>query len=263
MGVVSRRKVISKYASNLGWGALYESRPVSGLWSSPEKRLHINCLEMRAVALSLKAFLPYLKGHHVLVRMDNMAVVSYINRQGSLRSNNLHAMARSLILRAQHNLCSLREAHVPGIQNHGADMLSRDNVPPGEWSLHPQTVQLIWSIFGEAEVDLFASEDNARCRTFFSKSKDVLAHDWPSRPLYAFPPVTMLPQPHGQYRRGEISSRRQTGNSGIPVPTCGPIMFGPSCLAPQREPGPPDSNIVLARIRVSQTGDRHETAEGE
>ncbi|CAM4654772.1 unnamed protein product [Leuciscus chuanchicus] len=65
-------------------------------------------------------------------------------------------------------------------------MLSRGKVSPGEWSLHPQMVQLIWSIFSEAEVDLFASEDNAHCRLFFSRNTDTLAHEWPNRPLYAY-----------------------------------------------------------------------------
>ena len=68
MGVVSKRKVISTDASNLGWGALCEGRPSSGLWSSLEKSLHINCLEMSAVFLALKTFLPSLAGHHILVR---------------------------------------------------------------------------------------------------------------------------------------------------------------------------------------------------
>lgn len=42
-------------------------------------------------------------------------------------------------------------------------MLSREDIVYGEWRLHPQTVKWIWSLFGEAEVDLFASEENARC----------------------------------------------------------------------------------------------------
>lgn len=31
----------------------------------------------------------------------------------------------------------------------------------------PQTVQIIWEIFGRAEVDLFTSEDNSYCSIFF------------------------------------------------------------------------------------------------
>ncbi len=40
----------------------------------------INCLEMLAVFQTLKHFLPDLRGHNVLVRIDNTSVVSYILR---------------------------------------------------------------------------------------------------------------------------------------------------------------------------------------
>jgi hypothetical protein len=154
LGVISKLIVVSTDASNSGWGALYEGRPTFGLWSSQEKSLHINCLEMKAVENTFRFFLPLLKGHHVLVCTDNMSVVSYINRQGSLRSRNLHALAERILVWVQRNLLSLRAAHVPGHLNVRPDRLSRDNVPPGEWSLHPQTVQLLWDTFGTAEVDL-------------------------------------------------------------------------------------------------------------
>ncbi|XDV23197.1 hypothetical protein PO909_027882 [Leuciscus waleckii] len=176
MGAVSHRKVISTEASNLGWGALFEGKPVFSLWSDQEKCLHINCLEIIVIENALKRFLPHIRDHHVLVRSDNMSMVSYVNRQGGVRSRNLGAV------------------HVPGHLNVGPDRLSRDNIPPGEWFLHPQTVQLLWHLFGRAEVNLFGSKDNAHCPTFFSKSEDVLAQTWPSRPLYAFPPISLLPQ---------------------------------------------------------------------
>jgi hypothetical protein len=63
LGVISKLKVVSTDASNSGWGALYEGRPTFGLWSSQEKSLHINCLEMKAVENALRFFLPLLKGH--------------------------------------------------------------------------------------------------------------------------------------------------------------------------------------------------------
>ncbi|XP_067293404.1 alpha-2-macroglobulin-like [Pseudorasbora parva] len=113
MGTVTKLKVVSTDASTRGWRALHEGKPISGLWTETEKRLHINCLEMKAVALSLRAFLPHIKNHHVLVRTDNMSVVAYINRQGGLRSHSLHHMAKHLLLWAEHNLSSLRAAHVP------------------------------------------------------------------------------------------------------------------------------------------------------
>ncbi len=79
-------------------------------------------------------------------------------------------------------------------------MLSRSNVPPEDWKLHPQTVKVIWGIFARPEVDLFTSEDNTHCQTYFSKDRDALAHDWPNLLLYAFPPIALIPQVIGQIR---------------------------------------------------------------
>ncbi len=55
-------------------------------------------------------------------------------------------------------------------------------------------VQEIWGIFVRAEVDLFASEDNSHCQTYFLKEKDALAHDWPNLLIYVSPPITLIPQ---------------------------------------------------------------------
>ena len=194
LGTSSRVKVVSTDASTSGWGALLEGRPFFGLWSEREKLQHINCLEMLAVHNALTRFCPHIKDQHVVVRSDNTAVVSYINRQGGLGSSSLFRLAERLLIWAQRNLRSLRAVHVPGTLNLGPDRLSRNNVPTGEWSLHPQTVRLLWQRFGRAEVDLFASPENAHCPVFFSKNDSALSHMWPHCPLYAFPPVSLLPQ---------------------------------------------------------------------
>ncbi len=85
MGAIHRRHMITTDASMTGWGAVFEGRPASGEWKEEFLFWHINCLELRAVFLALKYFLPVLGEHHVIVRTDNMAVVSHINRQGGSR----------------------------------------------------------------------------------------------------------------------------------------------------------------------------------
>ncbi len=102
-----------------------------------------------------------------MVRSDSMTVVAYINHQGGLRSHTLCRMARRLLFWAQKELLSLRAVHVSGRLNLGADMLFRGKVAPGEWALHPQTVQEIWSVIGKAEVDLFASENKLKLLFFW------------------------------------------------------------------------------------------------
>lgn len=65
--LISRREVVTTDTSNTGWGALCEGRPVFGSWSSLKQCWHNNCLEMITVFLALRAFLPDLKGRHVMV----------------------------------------------------------------------------------------------------------------------------------------------------------------------------------------------------
>ncbi len=117
MGAIHRRHMITTDASMTGWGAVFEGRPASGEWKEEFLFWHINCLELRAVFLALKYFLPVLGEHHVIVRTDNMAVVSHINRQGGSRSRTLDRLARHLLLWSQDKFLSLRAVHVPGVLN--------------------------------------------------------------------------------------------------------------------------------------------------
>ncbi len=158
MGAIHRRHMITTDASMTGWGAVFEGRPASGEWKEEFLSWHINCLELRAVFLALKYFLPVLGGYHIIVKTDNMAVMSHINRQGGSRSRTLDRLARHLLLWSQDKFLSLRAVHVLGILNLAADFLSRQKLRPGEWMLNRQTVSQIWDLFGKAEVALFASQ---------------------------------------------------------------------------------------------------------
>ena len=110
----------------------------------------------------------------------------------------MDALARDLTLWCSSRLASIRALHVPGLQNSGADLLSRRGVRYDDWSLHPSVARQVWSRFGLPEVDLFASEENAKCSLFFSMAGspplglDALAHKWPSGLLYAFPPLDLI-----------------------------------------------------------------------
>ncbi len=63
---------------------------------------------------------------------------------------------------------SLRAVRIPGQLNRAANALSRQLLFPGEWRFHPETIWLIWSRFGEAQVDLFASPESSHCQLYFS-----------------------------------------------------------------------------------------------
>ncbi len=206
---VSRHTVVTTDASSTGWGTTCNGQAASGLWTGPRLLWHINCLELWAVHLALRQFRPLLLGKHVLVRTDNTAAVSYINRLGGIRSHRMSQLARHLLLWSHTQFKSLRAVHIPGQLNRAADALSRQLTFPGEWRLHPETIRLIWSRFGEAQVDLFASPKSSHCQLYFSLTEgplgtDALAHSWP-RALrkYAFPPVSLLAQTLCKLREDE------------------------------------------------------------
>jgi hypothetical protein len=74
--------VIESDASRLGWGASCRGINTGGLWSSQEKTLHINCLELLAATLALKTFVKGQMTLSVLLKIDKTTAVGYINNHG-------------------------------------------------------------------------------------------------------------------------------------------------------------------------------------
>ncbi len=158
MGAIHRRHMITTDASMTGWGAVFEGRPASGEWKEEFLSWHINCLELRAVFLALKYFLPVLGG------------LSYHSQDGQYGGCVPHKPSRRFMVTHPGQACApsspLVSRQVPlfeggsllGILNLAADFLSRQKLKPGEWMLNRQTVSQIWDLFGKAEVDLFASQ---------------------------------------------------------------------------------------------------------
>ena len=114
-------------ASNEGWGAHLGDYMAKGLWSRSESTLHINLLELKAVLLALKQFEQWCCNQIVLVCTDNTTVVSYINKEGGMKSGSLCALLWRLLLLCNHRQIILRARHIPGHLNVIADKLSRHN----------------------------------------------------------------------------------------------------------------------------------------
>ncbi|KAI2660026.1 ORF V: Enzymatic polyprotein [Labeo rohita] len=210
LGAPCRHVTLATDASLTGLGAVMSGHSARGLWSGRHLTWHINCLEMLAVFRALKHLLPDLIGRHVLVRTDNTAVVYYINHQGGLRLRPLYKLAHQILVWSQDKLLSLRAVHVPGHLNMGADILSRQGPRPGEWMLHPEVVKQIWRVFGQAQVDLFATQENVQYPHWFSLTHpaplglDAMVQTWPRLRLYAFPPIALLPGVLERVRRDGV-----------------------------------------------------------
>ncbi len=125
-------------------GALHaKGQAASELWTGPRLLWHINCLELWAAHLALRQFRPLLLGKHVLVRTDNTAAVSYINRLGDIRSHRMSQLSRHLLLWSHTQFKSLRTVHIPG--KHSSEeghplSGTRHNMAPSSRSMEPPCV---------------------------------------------------------------------------------------------------------------------------
>ena len=76
---------IQSDASGKGWGAtdLHTCTSTGGRWNNEElakaQLAGINFLEIRAAFLALQAYCKYMRNVHVLIRIDNVTAVTYLN----------------------------------------------------------------------------------------------------------------------------------------------------------------------------------------
>ncbi|KAI2652819.1 Transposon Ty3-G Gag-Pol polyprotein [Labeo rohita] len=104
-----------------------------------------------------------------------------------------------------------------------------------EWMLHPEVVKQIWRVFGPAQVDLFATRDNAQCPLWYSLvhpaplGLDAMVRTWPRlrlSPVLAGP--SMVLGPDFPPRRLSLGDSRQegsplTGRGFPPSPPAGAV----------------------------------------
>ena len=243
-------------ASNEGWGAHLGDFTARGVWSPFESRLHINFLEMKAVLLALRQLEHLCKSQIVLVATDNTTVVSYINKQGGMRSGSLCALLWRLLSWCHHRGITLRARHIPGCLNVIADKLSRHNqVIQTEWSLSPQVFSQLCSRWPPPLVDLFATRFNHKLPSFVSPvpdqtawAVDALSLSWEHLNAYAFPPVSLLPQVISKIKGSGLSQDDsdcpRLAKHALVLGPGGPIRSDP--LQPSSDKGPSDSAFQRA-----------------
>ncbi len=95
-------------ASTLGWGATCSGIRTGGPWSRQKKSLHINCLELSAAMLAVKCFAKGTTSLSTLLKMDNEAAPTYINRSGGTTSPQLTKLSKEQWLCMVHG-----EEHLP------------------------------------------------------------------------------------------------------------------------------------------------------
>ena len=187
-------------ASNEGWGVHLGDHTAKGVWSDSESQLHINFLELKVVLLALKKFEQQCWGQIILIATDNTTVVSYINKEGGMRSGSLCALLWRLLSWCNRRQIVLRARHIPGRLNVIADKLSRSTqVVQTEWSLLQEVFDHLCARWHTPRVDLFATRYNHKLPKFVSPVPDpqawrvdALSLNWEYMDAYAFPPVSLL-----------------------------------------------------------------------
>ena len=155
--------------------------------------------QLKAVFLALKEFQDLCTSKIVLVATDNFTVVSYINKEGGMRSDPLCALLWRILTWCTRKQVTLKARHIPGRLNVVADKLSRlGQTIQTEWSLIPEVFQKLCSRWHRPQIDLFATRFNNELPLFVSPVPDPLAtavdalSAMGGLDAYAFPPAVIL-----------------------------------------------------------------------
>jgi len=201
LGAYLHDQVLFTDASEVAWGAHWNERTLSGVWTPIEKGLHINVLELRAVRRALEHWGELSpKGTNWLVFTDNSTVVAHINKQGGTRSLQLCLETEKLIKNLQQQDSLIKARHIPGCRNVLADALSRPNRVLGtEWSLCPIVFRQLCTVLGTPHIDLFATSKNHKLPVYVSPfpesgalATDAMALSWQGMFAYAYPPTRFV-----------------------------------------------------------------------
>ena len=113
-------------SGGIGFGGYFGGRWFSGPWPAAvlSASHSIAWLEFFPVVVALTLWGSFLAGKRVLIRSDNTAVVSIINKQTS-KCNKIMRLVRYFVLLCLEENVSFRAKYIPGVRNNIADALSR------------------------------------------------------------------------------------------------------------------------------------------
>ena len=154
--------IIETDASRMGWGACCRSVRTGGPWTPQEKQEHINLLELLAVFLAVKSFATNQRSIKILLRVDNITAIAFLNRMGGTASWALSNLATDIWKWCLERDILLHAEHLPGKENVRADWESRHVRDSGDWTLHRELFTHLEDRLGPFTIDLFASRTKAQ-----------------------------------------------------------------------------------------------------
>ena len=165
-----------------------------GRWSVQEASHHINYLKLLAAFLALQCFAKHSNGITIQLKLNNVTVVTYINKLGGTQSPVLCQLVLTIWdWCIQKNIFLLAE-YLPGKDNVAADQESRSMKDRCDWMLNPQVFDQINQHLSPLEIDLFASHLTKQLPSFYSlrpdpeaQATDEFNQDWSQMKGYANP----------------------------------------------------------------------------
>lgn len=198
-------------ASDSGWGIVIGNRSWSGLWSTHQRRLHINVKELLTVYMATD--LQVCRGRTLNIICDNTSTIAYINRFGGTRSPQLLHWATKLWDKCLRMGTRLKTTYIPSALN-PADAPSRQLTGQLEWSISNDFFSRMDQKWGPHRVDLFASELNHRLPRFMSwkpcsraMAWDAMQQSWKNLGrIYCCPPWNLIPAVLQKIRQEEVEA---------------------------------------------------------
>ena len=200
VGFPEVRTTLETDASLQGWGACVGELSTGGRWSFQESKLHINVLELLAVKFALRSLCSQNENEAIKILCDNTTSVAYLTHKGGTRSSECNTIAHDIWKWCEQNNITLIVSYLPGVLNIQADHESRNFTEDTEWQLNPDIFKQISRMWGEPDVDLFASKNNCQLDNYVSWGPDPYASainaftiPWNVFNLaYIFPPFRLL-----------------------------------------------------------------------
>lgn len=231
--------------------------------------MHINYLELKAALMGLKCFCRELQNKEILLRIDNMTAISYINRMGGVQFVHLNEITRKIWQWCEDRRLFIFASYIKSKDNVEADEESRRINIDTEWELSSIVFDSIVEAFGVFDIDLFATQLNAKCPRYVSWKRDPCAYnidaftlDWSEFYFYSFPPFSLILK-----CLRKIINDKATGVLVVPhwpsqpwfpllreLSVSPPLYFGPSndiVLSPFRTQHPLCKKLILVAYKLS------------
>nr|XP_006002748.2 PREDICTED: uncharacterized protein LOC102348257 isoform X3 [Latimeria chalumnae] len=103
----------------------------------------------------------------ILLKMDNVSAVRYINHLGGTRSMILAHPAREFWEFCLRHQNSVRAEHIAEVSNVTVDSYSRYWKDSSNWTLHRRCFSMIQKELGPCKIDLFATHLNHQLEQFY------------------------------------------------------------------------------------------------